>query len=329
MPSNWLTEELLELYMSLTANQEIEMFQESSSIRAKVCSPRLAGVVELMEAKALKEGQESEVIGFLRQRPIHTVAMISFIKDNGLESPLNRGTFYGCRDQNGQLEGVALVGHTSLMETVSDRALRALAQVARRCPSIHMIMGEQDRVAEFWTSSAETGCQPRLACREWLLELQSATTNANAVSNLRLATEEELDLVMPIQAQLALEESCVDPMRSDPEGFRNRCSRRIRQGRTWVLIENGSLIFKADIISETSGVIYLEGIWVKEDRRNSNSGFLCLTELSRKLLDRTKSICVLANELNMSAIAFYRKCGFQFRATYQTIFLTQEESLSN
>ena len=159
------------------------------------------------------------------------------------------------------------------------------------------------------------------------MELQSVANNATPVSNLRLATEEELDLVMPIQAQLAMEESGVNPMKSDLEGFRNRCLRRIRQGRTWVLVENGSLIFKADVISETSDVIYLEGIWVKEDRRNSNTGFLCLTELSRKLLVRTSSICLLANELNTSALAFYRKCGFQFRATYETIFLTKKESL--
>ena len=303
------------------------MLQESTTIRTEVSSHRLAGVTELMEARPLKEGQESEVIEFLSQRPIHTVAMISLIQDNGLENALNRGTFYGCRDLNGQLEGVALVGHATLMETVSDRALRTLARVARDYSSTHMIMGEQDRVAEFWTSYAETGREPRLACREWLMELKSTSNSAQRVSNLRLATEEELELVMPIQAQLAMQESGVDPMRSDPKGFRNRCLRRISQGRTWVVVENGSLIFKADVISETPDVIYLEGIWVKNDRRNCNTGSLCLTELSRRLLVRTNSICLLANELNLSALAFYRKCGFQFRATYETIFLTQKESL--
>jgi uncharacterized protein len=305
------------------------MLHESSTIPTEVSSYRVAGHLELMEAKALQKGHEAEVIEFLRQRPIHTVAMISLIQDNGLESPLNRGTFYGCRDLNGQLEGVALVGHATLMETVSDRALQALAQVARRYSSMHMIMGEQDRVAEFWTSFADTGRQPRLACREWLMELPSTPKNAGPAPNLRPATEEELDLVMPIQAKLALEESGVDPMKSNPEAFRKRCLRRIHQGRTWVLIENGSLIFKADVISETSDVIYLEGIWVKEDCRNSNSGFLCLTELSRKLLVKTNSICLLVNELNLRALAFYRKCGFLFRATYETIFLTQKESLTH
>ncbi len=281
-----------------------------------------------MKVEVLKDGEESDVIQFLMQRPIHTVTMVSLIYDNGLESALNRGTFYACRDINGQLEGVALVGHATLMETVSDRALQALSRVARQYPSTHMIMAEQERVAEFWANYQDAGRKPRLACREWLLELQSITAGGAGMPKLRLATEAELELVMPIQAQLAFEESGIDPLKSDPKGFRKRCLRRIRQGRTWVLIENGSLIFKADIISETSKVMYLEGIWVKEDRRNGDSGVRCLNELSRVLLGKVDSICLLANELNLRALAFYRKCGFQFRATYETIFLTQE-SLPN
>jgi len=37
---------------------------------------------------------QPEVLTFLAHRPIHTVAMVGFINDNGLESPLNRGAFY-------------------------------------------------------------------------------------------------------------------------------------------------------------------------------------------------------------------------------------------
>jgi len=89
------------------------------------------------------------------------------------------------------------------------------------------------------------------------------------------------------------------------------------------------LIFKADVISETNEVVYLEGIWVKDDRRNDGIGTKCMTELTRLLLKKAKSICLLANELNIGAITFYRKCGFMFRATYETFFLSPKESLAN
>ena len=114
---------------------------------------KLAFKVDTISVDRLMHGAETEVLQFLAQRPIHTVAMMSLISDNGLVSPLNRGTFYGCRDLNGNLEGVALVGHATLMETVSDRALAALAQVAQQCANTHMIMGEKERVADFWATT--------------------------------------------------------------------------------------------------------------------------------------------------------------------------------
>ena len=292
-------------------------------------SQQTSSVLPEVTVTKLDRSDETAVLEFLSQRPIHTVAMKSLILDNGIVSPFNRGTFYGCRDINGRLEGVALVGHATLMETVSDRALQCLAQVARECPFTHMVMGEQDRIAEFWGNYSHAGLQPRLACREWLLEIENSNNKSKSEPGLRVATEQELDLVMPIQAQLALEESGVDPMEVDPEGFRKRCLRRIRQGRTWVLFDGDTLIFKADVISQTSEVIYLEGIWVKDNRRNDGLGFRCMAELTSRLLLKAKSICLLANELNTSAITFYRKCGFMFRATYETFFLSQKELLPN
>jgi hypothetical protein len=42
--------------------------------------------------------------------------MKSFIIDNGMESNMNRGSFVGYRNANGDLEGVALIGHSTLVE---------------------------------------------------------------------------------------------------------------------------------------------------------------------------------------------------------------------
>ena len=282
-----------------------------------------------VSVERLANSDAAEVLQFLAQRPIHTVTMMSLIHDNGIVSPFNRGTFYGCRDLNGQLEGVALVGHATVVETVSDRALAALAQVARECPSTHMIMGEKERVADFWSHYAEAGRRQRLACREWLYELSWPVEVRDPVTGLRPARASELDLVMPIQAELAFVESGVNPLHVDPEGFRRRCLRRIEQGRTWVIVEDGELIFKADVISKTPEVIYLEGVWLRDESRHKNLGTRFMSELLRRLLEHTKSVCLLVNETNESAQGFYRKCGFHFRATYETIFLPRKEQVQN
>jgi uncharacterized protein len=284
---------------------------------------------ESISVARLANSDAAEVLNFLSQRPIHTIAMTGLIHDNGIVSPFNRGTFYGCRDLNGQLEGVALVGHATLMETVSDRALAALAQIARECPNTHLIMGEKDRVADFWGHYADTGRRQRLACREWLFELSWPVEARERVEGLRPATVAELELVMPVQAELAHLESGINPLEVDPKGFRERCLRRIQQGRTWVVVENNLLVFKADVISTTPEVNYLEGIWLREDRRSKNLGTRFMSELMRRLLENTKSVCILVNETNEWAQGFYRKCGFHFRATYETIFLPRKEPAQN
>src|ERR1051326_3152111 len=43
----------------------------------------------------LNRRDEAEVIEFLSARPLHTVFMMGLIRDNGLLSPKNRGSFYG------------------------------------------------------------------------------------------------------------------------------------------------------------------------------------------------------------------------------------------
>jgi len=120
---------------------------------------------------------------------------------------------------------------------------------------------------------------------------------------------------------LALAESGINPLESDPVGFRRRCARRIEQGRTWVWIEQGKLIFKADVVAETPDIIYLEGISVSEQHRFKGYGLRCLTQLARNLLLNTKSICLLVNEENLSAQALYKKAGFKLQGLYDTIFV--------
>jgi uncharacterized protein len=290
---------------------------------------RISAELDAVRVTRLTNHDMADVLEFLSQRPLHTVAMMGLIHDNGIVSPLNRGTFYGCRDLNGQLEGIALVGHATLIETVSDRALSALAQVARECPNTHLIMGEKDRVADFWGHYSEAGRRQRLACREWLFELSWPVESRERVSELRRASVAELELVMPIQAELAYIESGINPLQVDPQGFRERCRRRIEQGRTWVVVENGLLVFKADVVSRTPEVIYLEGVWLRDDCRNKNLGTRFMSELMRRLLENTKSVCLLVNETNEWAQRFYRKCGFHFRATYETIFLPRKEQIPN
>jgi predicted GNAT family acetyltransferase len=280
---------------------------------------------EPLAIQVLDSEHQDEVLAFLAARPLHTVFMAGFIRDNGLVSPLNRGTFYGCRNVRGRLEGVALIGHATLIEARREDALAAFARLAQKNAAAHMILGEQEKVELFWSYySQAVQPMPRLVCREVLFEEVGTGQAHEPVPGLRQATLEDLPQVMAIQAQMAFEESFVNPLEADPAGFRLRCERRLNQGRIWVWVEDGRTIFKADIIADTPDVIYLEGIYVEPRERGKGYGLRCVSQLCRGLLTRTRSICLLVNEQNPKAISFYRRAGFEARSCYDTIFLHQK-----
>jgi len=279
----------------------------------------------LIEASAtielLENSTYNEVLTFLERRPIQTAYLAGLLRDNGLQSSLNRGTFYGCRNHLGQLEGVALVGHATLIEATSDTALRAFAKTAQQCRTIHLIMAEEDQVDRFWYHYAGAGQEMRRACRELLLELRWPIQVSQSVHQIRPATTADLELLIPVHAEMAQEESGIDPRQQDAVGFVERYARRISQGRTWILTDKEKLLFKAEVVSETPEATCIEGVWVNPETRGLGYGYRCMSQLARLLLCRTKSICLFVNDENEDARRFYRQAGYQFRAVYDTMFL--------
>ena len=278
-------------------------------------------LVESATPQRLTNGKESEVLEFLAARSLHNAVMSGLIRDNGLESALNRGTFYACRDPHGQLGGVALIGHAIFIDARCDDALSAFAELAQGFDPPHMIMGEQKVVARFWALYSRGGQSWRRLCREVLFALNEPPRAFRAVPELRRARLDELALVVPIHAALAMDESGVSPLVRDAGGFWQRCRRRVERGRVWVVIEDDEMLFKADVISETPEVIYLEGGYVHPHYRGQGFGSRCLAQLSRDLLRRTKAISLLVNEEHYAAQRLFQKVGFISRGRYETIFL--------
>jgi hypothetical protein len=264
---------------------------------------------------------EGEVLDFLSGRPAQAVIMSGLIRDNGFESPFNRGTFHACRDAAGRLEGVALVGHAVYVVAETAAALGVFARIAQGQHDAHMILGEQEVVGRFWSHYAPAGQTPRLFCRELLFEQRWPVSAREPVEGLRPATLEDLMLVMPVHAAMAYEESGVNPIDVDPHGFRMRCARRIEHGRVWVLVEDGQLLFKTDIASDTPECVYLEGVYVDAASRRQGYGLRCLSQLGCNLLERTKTVSALVNEQNLASQALFQKAGYKLRGLYDTVFL--------
>ena len=269
----------------------------------------------------LAEDDKRELLQFLAERPLHNVVMAGLVRDNGVESKFHRGTFFGCRNAVGELEGVALIGHAVFIDARRDEALQQFAKLTQQYPGAHMLLGEHESIERFWKYYAPKGQPKHRCCREVLFELNRQPAQTDDAPGLRVAQISDLSRVVPIHATMAFEESGVNPLQVDADGFRQRCRRRIEERRTWILIEQNQLVFKADVISETPEVIYIEGVYVHPEYRGQGHGSRCMAQLSRMLLHRTRSISLLVNQERRPAQEFFKHLGFVSRGIYDTIFL--------
>ena len=269
----------------------------------------------------LGDDDTEEVTNFLNVRPVHTVVMASFIRDNGIVSDLNRGTFYGYRNSEGNLEGVALLGHSTLIESRSENAMKAFAERAKtERVAINLIMSEHEDALRFWQYYAGAS-EPRLTCTELLFETGFPMLVRECEFDVRTARPEEIEQIAEAHAEVAFIESGMDPMARDREGFLDRVARRIEKGRTFVVFEDGRLLFKADIIAEADGIVYLEGIYVAPECRGKGIGPKCLSKLNLLLLERADKVCMLSNVRFEHAHKSFQKAGYRVTGRCTTLFV--------
>lgn len=270
------------------------MNANTPEVRQNDIAPCIALSPDMSNVRELRQEDTQEVLSFLAIRPVHTVVMTSWIIDNGIRSELNRGKFYGYRNASGSLEGVALIGHSTLVEARSDEALKALAFTARTSETpIHLVWSSGNSAEDFWKYLSGCNNAPRLTCTEALFEISFPFAVQECEWRIENAEMSHLLQVAEAQAEVAFIECGVDPMVRDREGFLKRVARRIEQKRVFVVLDGDKLVFKADIIAETSDVIYLEGVYVAPEYRGRGIGSKCLASLSLDLLSRVEHICML------------------------------------
>lgn len=304
----------------VTAAYKLDPSFMALSQRSEVAPAITAATAMVPQVTSAMPGSEKYVLSSLSSDSLTNVIMAGFIRDNGFVNQQNRGRFYTCHDEQNKLEGVALIGHTILFESFSDRAIRVFAALARAQSSTHLLMAQHNAVERFWTHYAREGDSPRLVCPIVFLKRTEPFPEQPEVTGLRPATRDDLEHVVQAQAAMALEISGVDPLKKDPAGFRERYLRRIDKKRVWVLIEDDRLVFKTDVIADTPQASYIEGVYVTPGERGKGLGRRCFIALGRILMDQAKAIYLFVENQNLRPKSFYVNLGFSEAGQYDLLY---------
>ena len=122
-------------------------------------------------------------------------------------------------------------------------------------------------------------------------------------------TFDDLELLVPACAAAHYEEIGIDPMRHDPDGFRWRTRAQIDEGRSWVWIEDGVILFKAEASAWTPDAVQLQQVWVDPAARGRGNAQRGMRDLCRKLLEQVPRVCLFVRPENAPAIRVYEAVG--------------------
>jgi ribosomal protein S18 acetylase RimI-like enzyme len=256
----------------------------------------------------LHEPPLEQILSYCAEDPVERV-FLEDVARRGL------GRFFGL-EEDGRL--VALC-HSGANVVPSGRGCGAFAEVAVRARA-RMLIGEQAAVTELW--DAARGDLP--AAREDRPGQPVYSTSEppdRGGTGLRPAELSDLELLVPACARAHEVELGIDPLARDADGFRWRTRAQIEEGRSWLWVEDGVILFKAEASAWTPGAVQLQQVWTDPEARRAGNGGRGLRDLLRLLLARVPRVCLFVRADNAPAIRLYDSVGMQHVLDYRSVLL--------
>ncbi len=260
-----------------------------------------------MGVKVVRPTQE-QVLRFCARDPVERV----FLEDVARRS---LGRFVGLA-RDGEL---AALCHLGVNAVPSGQGCAAFArEVARFGP--RMLIGEAGAVGELWAEAAALLPPPRedRPGQPVFVLRQAPPSGATA---LRAARLDDLELLVPACAAAHEQELGVDPLARDADGFRWRTRAQIEEGRSWLWVEDGVILFKAEASAWTPAAVQLQQVWVDPVVRRQGYGARGLRDLCRLLLARVPAVCLFVRADNEPAIRLYETIGMEHVLDYRSVLL--------
>ncbi|OBG41704.1 GCN5 family acetyltransferase [Mycobacterium alsense] len=189
----------------------------------------------------------------------------------------------------------------------------------RRCSSLvgraELVMPMWERLESAWGPARD------VRDRQPLMAL-GVHPSCDIDPGVRQVRPEELDAYLVAAVDMFIGEVGVDPRVGDGgRGYRRRVASLIAAGRAWARFEQGQVVFKAEVGSQSPGVGQIQGVWVHPEWRGMGLGTAGTATVAAVIVGSGRMASLYVNDFNTVARAAYAKVGFAEVGTFATVLL--------
>ncbi|MFB6714993.1 MULTISPECIES: GNAT family N-acetyltransferase [unclassified Streptomyces] len=272
--------------------------------------------------RVLEPSDLGAALAVLESEPVANAFVTSRVQIAGLDPWRLGGEMWGWY-ADGRLRSLCYSGANLVPICATPEAVRAFADRARRagrrCSSI---VGPAEPTAQLWRL-LEPGWGPAREVRahQPLMVTESPSADVTPDPLVRRIRKDEMDVLMPACVAMFTEEVGISPLAGDGGLlYQARVAELIGAGRSFARIEDGRVVFKAEIGAATSQACQIQGVWVAPEHRGrglSESGMAAV--LRYALADVAPVVSLYVNDYNTPARKAYARVGFRETGAFMSV----------
>ncbi|WP_433501607.1 GNAT family N-acetyltransferase [Sphaerimonospora sp. CA-214678] len=272
-------------------------------------------------SRVLDDSDRDEVLALLDTDPVANVFVASRVRAVGLNTSRLGGQMWGFGPRGGLVSlcyaGANLVPVNATREAVHAFADRARKQ-GRRCSSI---VGPADAVERLWERLEPHWGPARAIRRSQPVMATRSPPSVEADPLVRRVEPEQFGVLLPACVAMFTEEVGVPPDSGDGGAlYRSRVAELIRIGRSYARIDDGRVVFKAEIGAVTPQACQIQGVWVDPELRGRGHAVAGMATVVEQALKYFAPLVTLyVNDYNLPARAAYRRVGFEDVGTFMSV----------
>ncbi|MFH9292970.1 GNAT family N-acetyltransferase [Streptomyces sp. NPDC017520] len=272
--------------------------------------------------RVLEPSDLRAALAVLESEPVVNAFVTSRVHVAGLDPWRLGGEMWGWY-ADGMLRSLCYSGANLVPICAGPEAVRAFADRARRagrrCSSI---VGPAEPTTQLWRLLEPSwGPAREVRANQPLMVTESLSADVTPDPLVRRIRKDETEALMPACVAMFTEEVGISPLAGDGGLlYQARVAELIGAGRSFARIDDGKVVFKAEIGAATPQACQIQGVWVAPEHRGkglSETGMAAV--LRYALADVAPVVSLYVNDYNTPARKAYRRVGFRETGAFMSV----------